>query len=442
MHDKHRRMVAGYLARYADPDAVAIAAAVPGHYAAAVVIPARDESPEILPRMAAALAGRDALVVVIVNADDASPSEVHGANATLLQALRGAGRVRRVGDAVDLVTTDAGNAWLVLDRAQPGHRLPTGQGVGGARRLGCDLVLSLVARGVVARSVIDTTDADVRLPVDYFDADLGDAVAMTRPFVHVPQGDTEVDVATALYELTLRYYVAALADAGSPWAMHTIGSCLSVSATAYATVRGLPVRAAGEDFYLLAKVAKLGTVVRGRGRAIEIASRDSARVPFGTGPAVASLVARRREGLPVLTYAPDSFAAVARTLVGLRAWVTEPSSAPPSAVIMAQGPDDDRLAGALTDLAIDRRLMAAMRGAPTVAHRLRRAHEWLDAFGTLKLIHRLRDRGHAAVPWRRALAAVTDTPLASHGTDALPQLQSISAQLASDELALSAAGLG
>jgi hypothetical protein len=48
-------------------------------------------------------------------------------------------------------------------------------------------------------------------------------------------------------------------------------------------VRGFPRRPAGEDFYLLNKLAKTGTIDQLAGPLIEISGRLSERVPFGTG---------------------------------------------------------------------------------------------------------------------------------------------------------------
>src|SRR6185295_2791724 len=106
-------------------------------------------------------------------------------------------------------------------------------------------------------------------------------------FRHEATGDAALDGAHALYEVRLRYDVLGLASAGSPWAMHAIGSTLAVGVEAYAAVRGFPRRMAGEDFHLLAKLAKIGRVVRAGGEPIRLRSRSSDRVPFGTGAAVA-----------------------------------------------------------------------------------------------------------------------------------------------------------
>ena len=59
-------------------------------------------------------------------------------------------------------------------------------------------------------------------------------------------------------------------------------------------MRGFPKRNAGEDFYLLNKLAKVGSVHRLAAPAIEIEARVSHRVPFGTGPAIARAPRRDR----------------------------------------------------------------------------------------------------------------------------------------------------
>src|SRR5690606_7285065 len=115
--------------------------------------------------------------------------------------------------------------------------------------------------------------------------------ALLFPFRHEGPADEPVTRATELYEASLRYHVLGLAHAGSPYAYHSIGSTLAVQARAYALVRGVPKRSAGEDFYLLDKLAKVAPLLRARGEPVRIRARFSTRVPFGTGPAVARIAA-------------------------------------------------------------------------------------------------------------------------------------------------------
>ena len=80
-----------------------------------------------------------------------------------------------------------------------------------------------------------STDADATLPADYFaqiDHAPPGAAAVVFPFRHVAGGDAVCNAATALYELRLHHYVLGLEYAASPYAFHTLGSCLAIRACA------------------------------------------------------------------------------------------------------------------------------------------------------------------------------------------------------------------
>jgi hypothetical protein len=89
--------------------------------------------------------------------------------------------------------------------------------------------------------------------------------------------------AICCYEIFLRYWVLALHYAKSPWAFHSIGSTISVSTEAYLKVRGMNRREAGEDFYFLNKLAKVGPIDYTKETCVYPSARLSTRVPFGTG---------------------------------------------------------------------------------------------------------------------------------------------------------------
>jgi hypothetical protein len=268
------------------------------------------------------------------------------------------------------------------------------RGVGLARKIGCDLALSLWTRGQLREPWIHTTDADAVPPVEAFDLDPPDAVALSLPLWHEPSGDPRIDEATALYELWLRYYVAGLRWAGSPWAFLTVGSAMAVRTDAYAAARGVPRRDAGEDFYLLTKLAKLGRVVTPDIPPVRIRSRLSTRVPFGTGPGVAKILATEPR-----FYDPRVFAAL-RAILG--------------ALEDGRDPEHD----AWRQLGGPEGVLSATTSARTEDQRRRRIREWLDGFRTLKLVHLLQ-RNHPPRPWRQAVAEAPFCPAAIDDVDAL-----------------------
>ena len=106
-----------------------------------------------------------------------------------------------------------------------------------------------------------STDADSHLPDNYFSSHPQDPKisVIIYTFKHENLGN-DIGHATLLYETALRYYVAGLSWAGSPYAFYSIGSILAFNVKHYCQARGFPKRAAGEDFYLLNKLAKLGSI--------------------------------------------------------------------------------------------------------------------------------------------------------------------------------------
>ncbi|HVU05201.1 MAG TPA: hypothetical protein VHE30_25810 [Polyangiaceae bacterium] len=385
--------VGKYLEGHAEPE-VRLAPFVAGTYRRALVVPACREEPSLLDGYvtAAQTSGGQTLAVLVVNGADDAPPDVAAANVAFLDALRG--RLKRVRDLPGPPTAFLGTLprasldVLVIDRASPGAEVPRKEGVGLARKIGLDLALALHESGRVESRVLYGTDADATLPDAFFDRpDLDDrpgVAAAVFPFWHDASDDLALSEATALYELSLRYYVEGLAWAGSPYAFHTLGSATAVVAGAYAAVRGAPKREAAEDFYLLNKIAKVGAVVRAPGAPVRLRSRRSDRTPFGTGAAVSAALS----GDPPRFHAPECFVAVKTTIELLDEFAADADVAR-----FFQGVNE-RLGAAseparrlLTELGAEAAFAAAATEAKTEDARRRRVHTWFDAFRTLKLVH-------------------------------------------------------
>lgn len=300
---------------------------------------------------------------------------------------------------------------LLVDRFNNGRQLPLKGGVGHARKIGADLAASLIYLKRIASRWIHCTDADVQLPDTYFTcsdvvSDPKSKIAVLNyPFQHSDdQAQSEskkVILATQLYELSLRYYLAGMKRAQSPYAFHTIGSTMAISALHYAKVRGFPKREAGEDFYLLNKLAKVGSVFElGASKEcqpIEIASRTSDRVPFGTGAAVIKITDFEDPVKDFRFYDPLVFQMLG---LWLKSWpaIWESQSTEFASVISSEKVDKlesnhQSLISGLLELKTEQALVHAFRQSKSLAQFTQQMHIWFDAFRTLKLIHNLRDSG-------------------------------------------------
>ncbi|MAT91700.1 MAG: hypothetical protein CME59_03790 [Halioglobus sp.] len=391
--------ISRYLQRHAEPG-LPRAEAGNARWRHVLVLPAFRESPTLLRRLARLGGPGEALLVVLVlNRPDGRSgpddnSALRGAvNALPAAPAAGAARLFAVGEHAAL---------LLLDLDALAGPLPADLGVGLARKCGCDLALQWIDAGLVDSDWICCSDADAQLPDTYpgqLSTAAADAVAATFPFRHVAAQAADIAAATALYELRLHHYVLGLEYAASPWAWHSMGSCLAVRAAAYAHCRGFPRRAGAEDFYLLSKLAKLGPVARLGGDCIGIDARLSDRVPFGTGPAVAALLSPPGAQQPALFYHPATFTALRAVLDCVEPLVTE-AGAEPGRLLADHGLAAELCAPAATALqalGMEKALLNCRRHRDPAGF-TRHFHQWFDAFRTLKFLHLLRDAGWPMLP--------------------------------------------
>jgi len=405
-----------YFARYAEPETL-LAGELTERYSAALVVPACGEAPSLLDGFQSALSAASGrvLLILVVNATDAASAAMHAENQRLLAHLAGlfpSARPitsRSVGARAFLGRAEQHDL-LWLDRASPGSRLPAREGVGMARKLGGDLAAALWVNGQLSCPLIASSDADVTLPATYFQhltepvSERVPSAAWLWPYRHRPGGDSAIDAATVLYEISLRYYVLGLAAAGSCYAYQSVGSTLCVAAPAYLSVRGVPKREAAEDFHLLDKLAKVGPLRRPVLSPIEIRARASQRVPFGTGRRSGEIAEELAQGQEFLLYAPRIFQALAAVLEGLDAFARSAEVALLSRAIELNVPElASDVQQVLSELGAFTALTHAADQAPAGAVLRRRVHTWFDSLRTLRFVHRMRDRRLPSLPWRTAL---------------------------------------
>lgn len=298
----------------------------------------------------------------------------------------------------------AASSLLVADRCVSGPPLDADQGVGLARKIGSDILCHLIADGKLLSPWIWQSDADATLPDSYFialekvDTTATKTAAAIYPFFHqINKADGNTALATLLYEFSLHYYVAGLRWAASPYAYHTLGSTLAIHYQHYAQVRGFPKRAGAEDFYILNKLAKTGSIVSLTAPFIELQARQSNRVPFGTGPAVTKLAASENP-IAMPLYHPSCFAYLQLMLRLIESLATDGSHSIAQQLeqLFAKAQDattldENLLRQAANSIGLEKAWHHCHQHGSTQAARQQHLQHWFDGFKTLKFIHRIRD---------------------------------------------------
>ena len=319
---------------------------------------------------------------------------------------------------------------LCIDTEQIFGATADSDGVGRARKIGCDTALQWMTTGVIKSEWICSTDADATLPENYLsrlDESPADSSALLYPFRHDSSEDGRTTEACLRYELRLHHYVLGLQYSRSPYAYHTLGSCLAVRASNYAQVRGFPVRSAAEDFYLLNKLAKTGRIVQLAGRCISLAARPSTRVPFGTGPAVRRISEAENMCDKRLYYHPSCFEALRYVLEGMA------DPAVTCETTLHEQLETLGLSATLARASMETLGKLGLAGAIDHCRRqssdakgfMKHFHQWFDGFRTLKLIHGLRDAGWQDVSLAELSAMENQWPVALNADDPLACRQAL-----------------
>jgi hypothetical protein len=393
-------VAAKYLDRYGTAETGHLKS-FPGRYQRAVVIPAFAEPVEFLHQLRREpLSAPGTLTILVINAPVNATTENIAFTRELAAHLVEFGQPIWASDNMDLRETPSGSAVLTVHRYEENHRLPDRCGVGLARRIGCDCALRLFLDGRVHDPLIRNTDADARLPGSWFDTAATDAGGVVYPFTHRPPEDPALTLAGQLYELSLHYYVLGLRWAGSPFAFHSVGSTIAVDARAYARVRGFPKRSGGEDFYLLNKLAKVSTIHCPTQPFVELETRPSERVPFGTGPAVNRIARLERPTEELKVYDSRCFDFVREWIRQFEQFWSDGERGASHRVrkSLSERFPADMVRDWADEFDIDDALGHAFKHADSKAAFVRHMHVWFDAFRTLKTVHFLRNRCFASQP--------------------------------------------
>ena len=416
LNKKIERCLAQYLSQHAEPE-IAIAQQLTLHkkitpYQHCLVIPAYDEMDHFVQRIQQTFSDDNStriLLITIINQPDNTDETIN--NQQLWDSLLHAYAVNDQINNRDcsntehlqnhcLLSINAQVDLLLVDRFH--HKIPQQQGVGLARKIGGDIACQLIHDKIIETLWVHYSDADTYLPDNYFSS-LTQAThlfetthysAAVYPYTHISSGNTpnssELDQATRYYEQHLHYYVDGLKRAGSPYAYHTLGSCIASNAYHYCQARGFPKRSGGEDFYLLNKLAKLGKILELSSPILKIESRLSHRVPFGTGPAVGKIIERlqvKNANDNTIDYHPSCFAELATLITHFDCLFDYKKTS-------AQYTDwlallSQPLQKSLATLGIEKLFIHIDKQINNQTECHKHCHYWLDGFKTLKLIHLL-----------------------------------------------------
>jgi hypothetical protein len=182
--------------------------------------------------------------------------------------------------------------------------------VGNARKTGFDgAILQSDGKVTDQKGLLFSLDADTLVSEKYFinafehfKAFPENAGAVFN-FKHRLEAEHSLQLAAMRYEIYLLDYALKMHRSGSHYGFWTIGSAFACTVRDYLRCGGMRRHAAGEDFYFLQALRKVGKVGVISEVSVYPAGRISDRVPFGTGPAIARQLAGELPGL----YNPRQF---------------------------------------------------------------------------------------------------------------------------------------
>ena len=202
----------------------------------------------------------------------------------------------------------------VLDRASKGEGWKGKQkGVGYARKE----LFEAIDKTADESGIVISLDADTRIGSEFVRSVMErftthkKALLLTNPYFHKLTGNDGIDRAILRYELYMRYYLINLFRINSPYAFTALGSAISFRISGYRRISGITPKEAGEDFYFVNRMRKSGNIMTWNNETVYPSTRESDRVPFGTGPAVTKGLAGDWESYPF--YDTEAFSRIGKT---------------------------------------------------------------------------------------------------------------------------------
>lgn len=404
-----------YLAKYAEKE-IGLTEKVNSNYDQVVIIPAFGEYEEIKDLLKVNLVelakNNNFLVVITINCKENSSEGIKTNNQKLIELLTKASDYTQPAYFVNFENYDV----FVVNRSCEGLFFEEKQGVGLARKIGCDVALKLFYDGKIKSPWLRCTDGDVFLPTNYFEINppLKKFSCITYDFYHDYITDDSHGKSLILYEIYLRYYLLGLEYANSVYNFHTIGSCMAVSAEAYSQVRGFSdSKEAGEDFYMLNKLSKIKPVFRANDSTITIRCRKSDRVPFGTGASMNKISHILDQDNDYLVYDPKCF----DELKKFYDMIYEIDDLKDLEKLTKY--EQEIFFTILVQMGFKEAIAKFLKISSNENVFMRHLHTWFDAFKTLKFVHQLTNDFYPLIPLKKALeeASFINLDLSKNITD-------------------------
>jgi hypothetical protein len=191
--------------------------------------------------------------------------------------------------SIKLINKAASFPFEIIDKSSLGQGWKGKKiGVGWARKTLTDRIISLADE----QDIIISLDADTTFSENYFSSiedtlqQYPKAPAIAVPYYHPLSGSDAEDRAILRYEIYMRHYLIKLFRIESPYAFSALGSAIAMPVWALQKIGGMTPKKSGEDFYLLQKMVKYRPILNWNDEKVYPAARFSARVFFGTGPAM------------------------------------------------------------------------------------------------------------------------------------------------------------
>jgi len=402
-------LIYDYLKLYATDKKWQLTRADEEDYSSVVVIPVYAEKESIFSTLSTLANNpasflRDSLVICVLNHKMSSPVEDKNNNLQTKNIIDSIIKKKSLDEFKEekniyehlQIIGDSDINLAYIDACSNGYELPddTG-GVGLARKIGMDSALRIWQNESLRKKLILSLDADTVVQDNYLSSikeyfTKKVKTAIVRYEHQMPENEEE-KAAIISYEVFLRYWVLALRYAQSPYAYHSIGSTIITTAQAYLEVRGMNKKQAGEDFYFLGKLAKIGNINYLQQTCVYPSARASRRVPFGTGKSIRQLLSSKSQDY--VTYDADVFFIFARFLDLIKRNIE--SSA--SDILTKANKIDPLLKIFFENYKFESFWSKLLKRTKDEKVRLKQFHHWFDAFKTLKLINYLTRQGYRRV---------------------------------------------